>query len=101
MLDWWISSSFPCVAKRCVKWLVMSCACRFPDDEAGELPMAFVVKRDGSELNESEVMSFVGKLVAPHKKVRKVEFTNAIPKSATGKILRKELIAKIKQQLSS
>jgi 4-coumarate--CoA ligase len=46
-------------------------------------------------------MSFVGKLVAPYKKVRKVEFTNAIPKSATGKILLKELIAKIKQRLSS
>ena len=75
--------------------------CRFPDDEAGELPMAFVVKREGSELSESEVMSFVGKLVAPYKKVRKVEFTNTIPKSATGKILRKELIAKIKQRLSS
>jgi 4-coumarate--CoA ligase len=46
-------------------------------------------------------MSFVGKLVAAYKKVWKVEFTNAIPKSATGKILRKELIAKIKQRLSS
>ncbi|KAG0631933.1 hypothetical protein M758_1G291500 [Ceratodon purpureus] len=73
----------------------------FPDDEAGELPMAFVVKREGSDLNESEVMSFVGKLVAPYKKVRKVEFINAIPKSATGKILRKELIVKIRQQLTS
>lgn len=62
--------------------------------------MAFVVKHEGSDLNETEVMSFVGKLVAPYKKVRKVEFTNAIPKSATGKILRKELIVKIRQQLS-
>lgn len=71
----------------------------FPDDEAGELPMAFVVRREENELTESEIISFVGKLVAPYKKVRKVEFINAIPKSNTGKILRKELIVKIRQQL--
>jgi len=39
--------------------------------------------------------------VAPYKKVRKVEFINAIPKSNTGKILRKELIVKIRLQLEA
>lgn len=39
--------------------------------------------------------------VAPYKKVRKVEFTDAIPKSNTGKILRKELIIRIQQQLQA
>jgi len=73
----------------------------FPDDEAGELPMAFVVGREEHDLTESEVISFVGKLVAPYKKVRKVEFINAIPKSNTGKILRKELIVKIRLQLEA
>lgn len=71
----------------------------FPDEEAGELPMAFVVSREEHDLTESEVISFVGNMVAPYKKVRKVEFINAIPKSPTGKILRKELSFKIRQQL--
>ena len=41
-----------------------------------------------------EVMAFVAERVAPHKKVRAVEFVDAIPKSASGKILRKELRAR-------
>jgi acyl-CoA synthetase (AMP-forming)/AMP-acid ligase II len=69
----------------------------FPDEQAGELPFAYVVKKEHVDLTETEVMSFVAKMVAPHKKVRKVEFIEAIPKSTAGKILRKELIARHKQ----
>lgn len=36
----------------------------YPDDKAGEVPFAFVVKRDGSDLTESEVMSFVSRMVS-------------------------------------
>jgi len=39
-----------------------------------------------------ELMAFVAERVAPYKKVRQVEFVDAIPKSASGKILRRELI---------
>lgn len=62
------------------------------DPESGEeVPKAFVVKQAGAELTEDEVMSFVAGQVAPYKKVRKVEFIDAVPKSAAGKILRKDL----------
>ncbi|KAL1833050.1 hypothetical protein ACET3Z_002701 [Daucus carota] len=63
----------------------------FPDEEAGEVPMACVVKRSESRINESQVMDFVAKQVAPYKKIRRVSFVNSIPKSAAGKILRKDL----------
>lgn len=61
-----------------------------PDDEAGEVPKAFVVLR--GEATGQEIMSFVEQRVAPHKKVRMVEFIDKIPKSASGKILRRVLV---------
>jgi len=61
------------------------------DDEGEEVPKAFVVKQSGAELTADEVMEFVAGQVAPYKKVRQVEFIDAIPKSASGKILRKDL----------
>ncbi|XP_019152882.1 PREDICTED: 4-coumarate--CoA ligase-like 6 isoform X2 [Ipomoea nil] len=62
-------------------------------EEVGEIPVAFVVKKKGSEvsLSQANVIDFVAKQVAPYKKVRRVYFTKSIPKSASGKILRKEL----------
>jgi acyl-CoA synthetase (AMP-forming)/AMP-acid ligase II len=61
------------------------------DAEGEEVPKAFVVKQSGAELTEDQVMEFVAGQVAPYKKVRQVEFIDAIPKSASGKILRKDL----------
>ncbi|XP_021273833.1 4-coumarate--CoA ligase-like 6 isoform X1 [Herrania umbratica] len=61
------------------------------DEVAGEIPVAFVVRRQGSTLTQGAVMDFVAKQVAPYKKVRKVVFTKSIPKSAAGKTLRREL----------
>ncbi|MGB6180140.1 MAG: 4-coumarate--CoA ligase family protein [Rhodococcus sp. (in: high G+C Gram-positive bacteria)] len=63
------------------------------DDEGEEVPKAFVVLQQGAELSEAEVMTFVSEKVSPHKKVRKVEFIDVVPKSASGKILRKDLRA--------
>ncbi|CAH8325596.1 unnamed protein product [Eruca vesicaria subsp. sativa] len=63
----------------------------FPDEDAGEIPMAFIVRKPGSNLNEAQVIDFVAKQVAPYKKVRRVAFINAIPKNPAGKILRREL----------
>ncbi|KAG0489285.1 hypothetical protein HPP92_008096 [Vanilla planifolia] len=65
----------------------------FPQEEVGQIPMAFVVRQPGSKINEAYVMNFVAKQVAPYKKIRRVAFVEAIPKSAAGKILRKDLIA--------
>jgi len=62
-----------------------------PDEDAGELPKAFVVRQPGAELSADEVMDFVAGLVAPFKRVRLVEFIDSIPKSLSGKILRRVL----------
>jgi len=61
-----------------------------PDEEAGEVPKAFVVKR-GDGLTEEDIKAWVAERVAPHKRIRSVEFIDAIPKSASGKILRRIL----------
>ena len=61
------------------------------DAEGEEIPKAFVVKQSGAELTEEEIIEFVAGQVAPYKKVRQVEFIDAVPKSASGKILRKDL----------
>jgi acyl-CoA synthetase (AMP-forming)/AMP-acid ligase II len=62
------------------------------DDEAGEVPKAFVVTKQ--ETSSEEIMDFVAARVAPHKKIREVEFIAQIPKSLSGKILRRVLIEK-------
>jgi acyl-CoA synthetase (AMP-forming)/AMP-acid ligase II len=61
------------------------------EDTGEEIPKAFIVTRPGTELTAGEVIDFVAAQVAPHKKVRAVEFIDRIPKSAAGKILRKDL----------
>lgn len=64
------------------------------DDDKQEIPKAFIVAAPDTDLEADEVMAFVADNVAPHKKVRRVEFIDAIPKSAAGKILRKDLRAR-------
>ena len=64
------------------------------DADGQELPKAYVVRATNTQLDEETVMAFVAERVAPYKKVRRVEFIDAIPKSAAGKILRKELRAR-------
>ncbi|KAK8617065.1 hypothetical protein V6N13_117033 [Hibiscus sabdariffa] len=64
----------------------------YPDEEAGQIPMAYVVRITGSSITEAQVMDFIAKQVAPYKKIRRVAFINSIPKSPAGKILRKELV---------
>jgi acyl-CoA synthetase (AMP-forming)/AMP-acid ligase II len=58
-----------------------------PDASAGEIPMAFVV-----------LMDYVAGLVAPHKKIRAIEFVAEIPKSPAGKILRRVLKERVRAQ---
>ncbi len=60
-----------------------------PDEEAGEVPAAFVVTR--GEVRDDELMAWVAERVAPHKRIRRVERVDAIPCSPSGKILRREL----------
>ena len=63
-----------------------------PDTEAGEVPKAYVVIKPGAAATADEIMAHVAARVAPHKKVRRVEFIDAIPKVPSGKILRRALV---------
>ena len=62
-----------------------------PDEEAGEIPKAFVVLADAG-FDADELMPYVAEHVAPYKRIRRVEVIDAIPKSASGKILRRVLV---------
>jgi acyl-CoA synthetase (AMP-forming)/AMP-acid ligase II len=64
------------------------------DDQAGEVPKAFVVLHAGPQctLTEADVRAFIHSQVAHYKRLEYVEFVDAIPKSASGKILRRLLV---------
>jgi 4-coumarate--CoA ligase len=63
-----------------------------PDDEAGELPVAFVVASDPAP-TEADIKAHLAKTLSTYKQVHKVNFVDEIPKSASGKILRRVLKA--------
>ncbi|MEM1436365.1 MAG: AMP-binding protein [Pseudomonadota bacterium] len=62
-----------------------------PDDEAGELPKAFVTTPPDETVTLEEIQELVGAHLVSYKQIRELEVIDAIPKSASGKILRKEL----------
>jgi len=68
------------------------------DVEAGELPVAFVVLEPGKEgeVSEEDIKAFVKGKVSSYKQLREVRFTDTIPKSASGKILRRVLKDKLR-----
>ena len=63
-----------------------------PDENAGEVPKAFVVVKAGATLTADELIAFVSAQVSPQKKIRRVEFIDSIPKVPSGKILRRKLV---------
>jgi len=68
---------------------------RKADEEAGEVPKAFIVLKadEASKSTRAEaIMGWVAERVAPHKRIRHLEFIEQIPKSASGKILRRVLM---------
>jgi acyl-CoA synthetase (AMP-forming)/AMP-acid ligase II len=62
-----------------------------PDEEAGELPKAFVVEASGETVTLEDIQELVGAHLVNYKQIRLLEVIDAIPKSAAGKILRREL----------
>ena len=62
-----------------------------PDEAAGELPKAFVQLAPDVDLTLEELQEFVGEHLVSYKQIRLMEVIDLIPKSASGKILRREL----------
>jgi acyl-CoA synthetase (AMP-forming)/AMP-acid ligase II len=65
-----------------------------PDDAAGEIPCAFVVLREGftpSEALDKQLRDFVADRLAHHKQPREIHFVEVVPRTPSGKILRREL----------
>jgi 4-coumarate--CoA ligase len=62
-----------------------------PDDEAGEIPKAFVTEAPAASITLEEVQALVGDNLVSYKQIRELEVIDVIPKSASGKILRKDL----------
>ncbi len=73
---------------------------RSSDEEAGEVPKAFVVLREGAAATPDEIMPHVAAQVSPPKRVRRVEFIDAIPKVPSGKILRRQLVERERERLA-
>lgn len=63
------------------------------DPEAGELPRAYVSLREGHTPTAEELMTFANSKLANYKSIRQLIFIESIPKTASGKILRRELKA--------
>ena len=61
-----------------------------PDPEAGELPVAHVALR--GQATASELQAWVAERVAPYKRLRAVRFTDQVPRSPSGKLLRRALV---------
>ncbi|MGW3726119.1 AMP-binding enzyme, partial [Streptomyces sp. NPDC000851] len=62
------------------------------NEDGNEVPRAYVVRQPSApDLSEGEVMMYVAERVAPYKRVRQVTFIDAVPRAASGKILRRQL----------
>ncbi|XVE92113.1 hypothetical protein REPUB_Repub01dG0069200 [Reevesia pubescens] len=66
-----------------------------PDEEAGEIPAACVVMNPNAKESETDIMEYVASNVAHYKKVRVCQFVDTIPKSPSGKIMRRVLKEKM------
>ncbi|KAI7986912.1 4-coumarate--CoA ligase 1 [Camellia lanceoleosa] len=65
------------------------------EETAGEVPVAFVVRTNGFEVTEDEIKKYISKQVVFYKRINRVFFVDAIPKAPSGKILRKDLRARL------
>ncbi|MBQ4470535.1 MAG: AMP-binding protein [Synergistaceae bacterium] len=69
-----------------------------PNDMSGEVPKAFIVKNQGVEVSERELIQFCKERLSHYKVPRSVEFVESLPISATGKILRRVLRQKEREK---
>ena len=71
------------------------------EPDIGQIPKAFIILKPESKekVTEKEIMDWVAERISAYKKIREVEFLDDIPKSGSGKILRRELVEKEKKKL--
>jgi long-chain acyl-CoA synthetase len=69
-----------------------------PDEYRGESVKAFVVRRAGSTVTETEALAFCLERLAPYKAPKELEFREELPKSAVGKLLRRVLADEARAQ---
>jgi acyl-CoA synthetase (AMP-forming)/AMP-acid ligase II len=71
--------------------------------DVGEIPKAFIIlkKESKSKIRELDIIDWVSERISAYKKIREVEFVDSIPKSGSGKILRRELVQLEKERLES
>ena len=69
--------------------------------DVGQIPKAFLILKPESkgQVSEQDIMDWVAERISAYKKIREVEFVDDIPKSGSGKILRRELIEQEKEKL--
>ncbi len=72
--------------------VVEAAVCGVPDDYRGETVKAYVVRKDGADLNEGQLIGFLKERISPIEMPKIIEFRDELPKSAVGKILKKELM---------
>ena len=86
-------------------WINDAAVIQIPDHESGELPRAYVVLKDRekqSDATKTHIYEWVKERVAPYKRLDGgIVFTDTIPKSASGKILRRLLRDSLKEELES
>eukprot|EP00123_Amoebidium_parasiticum_P013736 comp22123_c1_seq1/m.32344 comp22123_c1_seq1/g.32344 ORF comp22123_c1_seq1/g.32344 comp22123_c1_seq1/m.32344 type:complete len:576 (-) comp22123_c1_seq1:520-2247(-) len=67
------------------------CVVQKPDERSGERPKAYVVLKQGAQLSAEELRQWANKHVSEYKHLTEIEFVDAIPKTPSGKILRRVL----------
>jgi long-chain acyl-CoA synthetase len=72
-----------------------------PNDEAGEIPKAFVQLRPNTQATADDLIAFVKERLSDYKRVREIEFIEKVPRTASGKILRRELAERERAKSSS
>jgi long-chain acyl-CoA synthetase len=58
---------------------------------AGEIPVAFIVRNEGTEVTAEELVEFCSDRISPYKKIREVRFVDELPKTPVGKLLKRQL----------
>lgn len=81
--------------------VVEAAVCGIPDDYRGETVKAYVVCRDGADLDEDKLITFLKDRISPIEMPKIVEFRDDLPKSAVGKILKKELLREERERAGS